>query len=50
MEMKKVNEMQQDINEIKDNLRKAHKNSREAGMLAVLALVICGIDLLIRLL
>ena len=41
---------QDDMKEIINDLKKAHQNSLEAGMLAVVALVISGIALIIRLL
>ena len=41
---------QDDMKDIVDDLKKAHQNSLEAGILAVVALVISGIALIIRLL
>lgn len=41
---------QDDVKELVNDLKKAHQNSLEAGMLAVVALVISGIALIIRLL
>ena len=41
---------QDGVKELVNDLKKAHQNSLEAGMLAVVALVISGIALIIRLL